>query len=198
MGDAMDAQLAALLDELYAAGQENDAREDERAKKMLNLEPATARVVSLLIRLGKRRRILEIGTSNGYSTIWLAWSAQPFGGHVTSIDMNPAKHVLADANLRRAELRDAVELLSGDATALVASLPGPFDCVFFDADRRSAPQQLAALLPKLDADALVLHDNALSHPDEIAGYLAMVERLPDFEHVIVPTGKGLSVTYRSA
>ena len=139
--------MQALLDELYASGQANDAREDDRAKKMLNLEPRTAHIVSLLIQLGKRRAILEIGTSNGYSTLSPAGSTRPLGSHVISIDANPAKHILADANRKRAGLRDAVELLAGDATSLVATLLGPFDCAFFDADRRSAPDQLTALLP---------------------------------------------------
>jgi predicted O-methyltransferase YrrM len=197
----MDAKLEALLAELYEQGQANDARQSgqaERGRKMLNLEPTTARIVAMLISLGQRRRILEIGTSNGYSTIWLAWAARPCGGRVTSLDRDPAKHALAEENLRRAGLRDAVELIVGDATAIVADLPGPFDCVFFDADRRSAPAQLAALLPKLAPDALLMHDNALSHPDEIAAYLAAVERLPTFEHVILLVGKGLSVAHRGA
>jgi len=93
-------------------------------------------------------------------------------------------------------LREVVDLRRGDATGLVASLAGPFDCVFFDADRYSAPAQLHALLPKLTPDVLLLADNALSHPDEIAGYLRALEALPDFERVVVPAGKGLSVAYR--
>jgi predicted O-methyltransferase YrrM len=68
--------------------------------------------------------------------------------------------------------------------------------VFFDADRRSAPEQVAALLPKLAPDAFLLADNVLSHPDEIAGYMAALEGLPDFDRVVVPIGKGLSVAYR--
>ncbi len=86
--------------------------------------------------------------------------------------------------------------MQGEATAAVATLPGPFDVVFFDADRRSAPDQLALLLPKLTSDVFLLADNALSHPDEIAGYLAAVAALPAFEHVILPVGKGLSMAYR--
>jgi predicted O-methyltransferase YrrM len=140
--------------------------------------------------------LLEIGTSNGYSTIWLAWASRAIGGHISSIDREAYKQVLADANLRRAGLRDVVDLVCGDATQVVANLPGPFDFVFFDADRRSAPAQLALLVPKLTPDALVLADNVLSHPDEIAGYLAAVEALPQFEHLVVPIGKGLSLAYR--
>jgi predicted O-methyltransferase YrrM len=165
---------------------------------MLNLEPATAQFLHILIRSSRRTRLLEIGTSNGYSTIWLAWSARATGGHITSIDRNADKQAQADTNLRRAGLRESVDLLCGDATEIVASLPGPFDCVFFDADRLTAPTQLALLVPKLASDALLLADNVLSHPDEIAGYLAALEGLPQFDRVIVPIGKGLSVAYRWA
>ena len=192
----MDDQLRTLLNELYQQGQTNDERQEDRRQKMLNLEPETAQFVSFLARSSKRTRILEIGTSNGYSTCWLAWSAQQTGGHVTSIDREPYKHALAEANLRRAGLRELVELRCGDATELVAGLPGPFDCVFFDADRYSAPAQLALLLPKLTPDALLLADNAISHPAEIAGYIETIQALRDFEHMVIPVGKGLSIAYR--
>lgn len=192
----MDATIQALLDELYEEGRRNDARESERSKRMLNLEPATAQLLSLLVRNGQRTRLLEIGTSNGYSTIWLASAARATGGRLLSIDRDAAKQAMADANLCRAGLRDGVELMHGDATEIVASLPGPFDFVFFDADRRSAPDQLALLVPKLAPDVLLLADNALSHPDEIAGYLAALHALPEFDHLVIPVGKGLSLAYR--
>jgi predicted O-methyltransferase YrrM len=105
---------------------------------------------------------------------------------------------MAKENLERAGLLDRTELLLGDATEMVAGLKGPFDAVFFDADRISAPHQLALLLPKLSPDALLLADNAQSHPEEIAGYLAAINALSDFEHTIVPVGKGLSVAFRLA
>ena len=192
----MDTDLRTLLNELEEMGKENDATVQDRRKKMLNLESVTAQLLSMFVRGSRRRRILEIGTSNGYSAIWLAWSVQAVGGHVTSIDREEDKHALADANLRRAGLRSIVDLICGDATEVVASLPGPFDCVFFDADRYSAPAQLALLLPKLSGDVFLFADNALSHPGEIAGYLAALAELSDFDRLIVPVGKGLSVAYR--
>ncbi len=193
-----DTDMRTFLTELYETGQRNDAREQERSKKMLNLEPETARFLHILLRSSRRTRLLEIGTSNGYSTIWLAWAASVTSGRVISIDRDAHKQALADANLRRVGLREVVELMCGDATEIVAGLPGPFDCVFFDADRSSAPAQLALLLPKLSADVLILADNVLSHPSEIAAYLRALEALPQFDRVIVPTGKGLSVAYRPA
>jgi predicted O-methyltransferase YrrM len=168
---------------------------------MLNLEPETAQLVRALVAPRQAQRILEIGTSNGYSTIWLAASLAP-GGRVISLDRNAAKTALAKTNLEKAGLADRVELLSGDATEIVAKLAAeldaPFDVVFFDADRFSAPQQLAILLPKLVPAALLLADNALSHPEEIAGYLAAIGKLTDFERAVVPVGKGLSVAFRVA
>ncbi len=192
----MEARLRQLLTELEEAGQRHDAQEQDHSRKMLNLESGTAHLLSMLVRSSRRTRLLEIGTSNGYSTIWLAWATHPLGGHVTSIEREAHKLALPDGNLRRAGLREVVDLIHGDATQVVATFAGPFDCVFFDADRKSAPSQLAHLVPQLTAEVFLLADNALSHPQEIAAYLAAVQALPQFEHLVIPVGKGLSIAYR--
>ncbi len=192
-----DAEIRAFLNELYDRGQQNDEQEQERQKKMLNLEPETAQLLHILIRSSHRTRLLEIGTSNGYSTIWLAWAISLTGGHMISIDRDAGKQTRADENLRRIGLQELVDLKNGDATEIVTALHGPFDCVFFDADRYSAPAQLSLLLPKLTPDVFLLADNVLSHPTEIAGYLSALEALPQFDRLIVPIGKGLSIAYRA-
>jgi len=190
-------QIRAVLNELDAWGKENDRVQTDPSLKMRNLDRETAQLVRALV-VGRRpQRVLEIGTSNGYSTIWLAASVAP-GGRVTSIDRNPSKLQIARQNLERAGLLGRTELLLGNGTEVVAGIEGPIDVVFFDADRFSAPEQVALLLPKLAANVLLLADNALSHPEEIAGYLAAIEELPDFEHTVVPVGKGLSIAHRSA
>ncbi|EFH83864.1 O-methyltransferase [Ktedonobacter racemifer] len=190
--------VRAFLEELYTQGQANDAHTQERGQKMLNLEPETAQFLHILLRSTRRKHILEIGTSNGYSTTWLAWAASEQTGRVVSIDRDPHKHELADANLRQAGLREFVDLKCGNATEIIAGLSGPLDCVFFDADRYSAPAQVSLLLPKLAPDVFLLADNVISHPDEITGYLKALDELPQFEKLVLPIGKGLSVAYRSA
>ena len=192
-----DSRVQTVLKELEFWGKENDRVQIDRSFKMLNLERATAELVRALVVGRQPRRILEIGTSNGYSTIWLAASVVA-GGRVTSIDRNPHKLEMAKKNLERTGLLGRTELLLGNASEVVTGVDGPVDVVFFDADRLSAPEQLAMLFPKLSANALLLADNVLSHPEEIAGYLAAIEKLADFEHTIVPVGKGLSVAYRLA
>jgi len=192
----MDQRLRELLQEIETHGLENDARATDHARKMLNLEPASAQLLSILVRASGVTRALEIGTSSAYSTIWLAWSLAPAGGRIISIDRNPDKHALARENLRRADLLDRVELRTGDATEIVRQLTGPFDLVFLDADRWKFPEQIQILLPKLASKVLVIADNVLSHPEEIAEYLKLVSSLPDFQHTTVPVGKGLSIAYR--
>jgi predicted O-methyltransferase YrrM len=191
----MNIALRKLLNELEAWGRQQDAAAPTHQARMRNLDPDTARLVSLFVRSSQRQSLLEIGTSNGYSTIWLAWAASLTGGHLTSIERDKERQALANTNLRRAGLRDRVDLLLGDATEVVRGLAGTFDCVFFDADRVSAPDQLALLRPRLLPGTLLMADNALSHPDEIAPYLAAVESIPGVDHMIVPLGKGLSVAY---
>jgi predicted O-methyltransferase YrrM len=196
MTDTMEADLRALLAELYERGQEHDAQELQHEVRLRNLEPDTAAILSILVRSSGRKSLLEIGTSNGYSTIWLAWAANQTRGRLISIELDRGRQSQADENLRRAGLREHVDLKLGDATEVIAGLSGPFDLVFFDADRLSAPAQLELLLPKLAADTMLLADNVLSHPEEISGYLKAVGGLDGFDRLVLPVGKGLSVAYR--
>lgn len=194
----MKRPIRELLAELERQGAENDAREGDRARKMLNLEPETAQLLSILARNSGARRVLEIGTSNGYSTIWLAAAVAETGGHVISIERSAEKQAMARENLERAGLSGHVGLILGDATAVVRELAGPLDFVFFDADRLSAPEQVKLLAAKLAPQVLITADNVLSHPQEIAGYLKSVLNLEGFDHLVVPVGKRLSIAYRGA
>jgi predicted O-methyltransferase YrrM len=192
------AELDQLLRELETEGQRNDAQQTDRKKKFLNLERPTAELIYLLLQASRRKQILEIGTSTAFSTIWIAAALKDCSGaKFISVEISPEKLALARKNLARAGFSQVVELLEGNATDVVAGLKGPFDCVFFDADRVSAPAQLRLLLPKLSADVLLLADNALSHPDEISAYKAMVEQLPGFICTLTPVGKGLHIAWRS-
>jgi predicted O-methyltransferase YrrM len=186
-------EIRSFLKQLEEHGQTHDAQESEHSRKLLNLEPDTAEIVSILACSSRAKHVLEIGTSNGYSTIWLAASVGPAGGRIVSIERSRVKWTMAHDNLSQTGLLQFVSLQLGDATEIVKGLPGPFDFVFFDADRTSAPEQLIHILPKLAPPALILADNVFSHPTEIADYLAMVKSLEQVQHVLIPVGKGLSV-----
>jgi len=194
----MNPEIRAFLKQLEDSGRLHDAQEPEHSRKMLNLEPDAAELMSILAQTSGAAHALEIGTSNGYSTVWLAASIGPSGGRVLSIDRSAEKQSMARANLAKADLLDYVDLRCGDATEIIRTLPGPFDFVFFDADRRSALEQLNLLLPKLAPRALILADNALSHFEELKEYLTALRRMDQLQHVLIPIGKGLSVAFATA
>jgi predicted O-methyltransferase YrrM len=196
---ALSPPAASVLAELEAFGAEHDARDIAHAEKMLNLDRPAAELIYLLLTGTRRARILEIGTSNGYSAIWLASALRETGGEpLLTIDRSAEKIAGARENVRRASLDEYVLFLHGDATEICKGLEGPFDAIFFDADRWSAPDQLSVLLPKLTPDALLLADNELSHPAEIAGYIDAVERLPGFDSTTATVGKGVHIAHRRA
>src|SRR5262249_1813447 len=120
----MDSALTALLDELARFGAENDARETERPRRMLNITPDTGRLLWIMIRWRRAPRILEVGTSNGFSTIWLADAARDTGGQVTTLDVDAGKIRLARENLERAGLSDRVEIIEGRAADSLRRLDG--------------------------------------------------------------------------
>jgi predicted O-methyltransferase YrrM len=191
-------ELADLLLELEQSGAKNDDLQLDRHKRMLNLERPTAELINLLLRSTKRNRILEIGTSNGYSALWFARTMRDIGGTpLHTIERDPQKHALARNNFQRAHLDSFIVQHLGEATEIVPHLNVPFDCVFFDADRVSSPSQLQALLPLLSPDVLLLTDNAISHASELEPYLKMVQSLPGFISTTVTVGKGLHIADRS-
>ena len=95
----MDDTLLELLEKLAKFGEDNDTRETERPKRMLNITRDTGRLLWIIVRATGAMRILEVGTSNAFSTIWLADAARSTGGRVTTLELNPEKIALARANL---------------------------------------------------------------------------------------------------
>jgi predicted O-methyltransferase YrrM len=191
-------QVKAVLAEVSAFGQVNDSRAVERSMRMLNITTDTGQLLRILVRATGARRILEVGTSNGYSTIWLAWAATETDGHVTTLERLPAKVALAQANFEQAGLADWITIREGVALETLATLDGPFDLIFLDADRASYLAYLDLLLPLLKIGGLLVTDNVVSHADEVAEFLARLKHDPNLDSVTVPVGNGEELTYRRA
>ena len=97
----MDEQLMALADELHPHGVDYDATKPDRLDRLRNLEPDTARLLAVLVRANGTQKLLELGTSNGYSTLWLADAVRATGGHLTTVDIDPERSAQAAAILER-------------------------------------------------------------------------------------------------
>lgn len=132
----MTMRLSELKNELMHFGAENDAHETERARRMLNITPDTGEFLSVLVRFGTARRVLEIGTSNGYSTLWLAEAAAAIDGHVTTLEFAEDKVAMARSTFARSGLAAHITLVHGDAGQwLAGAAEGSIDLLFLDSDR---------------------------------------------------------------
>ena len=192
----MDVKLEAFLETLAKFGEDNDARETERPKRMLNITRDTGRLLWILVRAIGATRILEVGTSNGFSTIWLADAARSTGGHVATLELNPEKIALARANLIAAGLDSIVDIIAGRADETLPALAGPFDLVFLDADRPSYLTYLDMVVPKLRSGGILIADNVTSHAHELQDYLRRVKSHPQLFTVTVPMGNGEEIALK--
>jgi predicted O-methyltransferase YrrM len=126
----------------------------------IHISANQGKLLYLLAKLTGARRILELGTLAGYSTIWLA-RALPTGGHLTTLEFS-AKHAeIARQNIERAGLGDRVEIQVGAALELLPGLSRPFDLVFIDADKENYPQYLDWSLKLTRPGSLILADNVI-------------------------------------
>jgi len=195
----MDPDLLSQLDDIYRDGQEHDAAQADRLLRRRNLEPDSAAFLRLLIRVARMRAVLEIGTSNGYSTLWLADAVRETGGRVVSVDTDAAAIELAAANVERAGLAGRVVLRVEDGRAtLAATEPGSVDLLFLDSERTEYAGWWPAPLDALAPHGVLVIDNVLSHADEVAEVRALIDADERLTSVLVPTGKGQLLVMREA
>jgi predicted O-methyltransferase YrrM len=155
------------------------------------VEPDTARLMAVLVRATRPARMLELGTSNGYSTIWLADAAQAVGAELVSVELDPARSDQARRNLESAGVADDAELLVADAGELLADSPDEhWDFVFLDAERPAYAGYWQDLKRALAGDGLLVVDNVLSHADQVADFRELVAADPDVVEAVAPTGAG--------
>ena len=132
--------LEALKAELERFGEANDAATNERPRRMLNITRDTGEFLAVLVRATAARRVLEIGTSNGYSTLWLADAARGIGGSVTTVEFAEYKIGLASANFARSGLSPFITLVHDDAGRLLQrSDQSAYDLIFLDSERQEYP-----------------------------------------------------------
>ena len=154
-----------LVDRLVPTDEALDAAlaaSDAAGLRAINVTPAQGRFLNLLARIAGARRILEVGTLGGYSTIWLA-RALPADGRLVSLEIDPATAEVARSNLARAGLDGVAEVQVGRAIDLLPALAGesPYDLVFIDADKPSNPDYLQWALRLTRPGSVIIVDNVV-------------------------------------
>jgi len=191
--------LQELLLELEQFGLSNDGVITERPRRMLNITRDTGEFLSVLVRAMNARRVLEIGTSNGYSTLWLALAAKAIDGHVTTVELSDFKLALAASNFAQSGLDAFITQVHGEAGAVLRGSPeSSFDLVFLDSERAEYLGWWPDIRRVLRKGGLLVVDNATSHSAEMAPFVALVAADPDFATCTVPVGNGEFLATRAA
>ena len=164
-----------------------------------NVPYEDGKILYSLVLRGHFKNILEIGTSTGHSTIWLAWAASKTGGRVTTIEINKERYETALANFGKAGVSPYIDARLGDAHQLVLSLKGPFDLVFCDADKDWYWQYFLDLKGKLTPKGCFSAHNVLwSNDPHIRKFLEVVKRDPEFRTTVERgSGEGISISCRA-
>ena len=183
--------LQKLLLELERFGLSNDGTIADRPRRMLNITRDTGEFLSVLVRVMNARCVLEIGTSNGYSTLWLALAAKAIKGHVTTVELSDYKLALAAKNFEQSGLAPFITQVSGEAGDVFrGSSDSSFDFVFLDSERSEYLGWWPDIKRVLRKGGLLVVDNATSHSVELASFVAMVSADADFTTCTVPVGNG--------
>ena len=183
-------------DQLWSTLSEQELRQ-RLDEFLLPVGRATGTLINLIVKGANARRILEVGSSYGYSTVWLAEAARAIDGRVVSLELRAAKTEYARAQLARADLERCVEFRVGDALASLAQLAGPFDFVLLDLWKDLYVPVFEQLHPKLAPGAIIVADNMLqpesarAHAD---AYRQRVHAAPGMSSVLLAVGNGLEVS----
>ena len=202
----MDQAVAEVLAEYEARAQSEQAKLRDLSAGigqhsiddlLLPVGPDSGAFMNLLIRVGECRSILEVGTSYGYSTLWLAAAAREVGGRVTTLEIHPGKVEYARSRLGKAGLAAHVDFRLGPAQNTLESLPGPFDFVLLDLWKDLYVPCFDLFYPKLARGAVIVADNML-YPEATlpaaAHYRRHVRKAPGISSVLLPVGSGLEVS----
>jgi len=164
---------------------------------LLPVGPESGRLINILARSLKTPRILELGTSFGYSGIWLADAARATGGRLVTMDVSAEKSAYAGEMSKKAGLAEFVDFRVGDAVEMIAKLPHGIDFVLVDLWKNLYLPCLQAFYPKLNPGAIVVSDNMIEpaiERAEVMRYQQALRAMPRMTSILVPVGSGLEIS----
>jgi predicted O-methyltransferase YrrM len=160
-----------------------------------NIEPSEGAYLRDMVTKLKVQRALEIGTSTGYSGIWIAMGLRETGGRLITVEIDPARHAKAREHFHFVGLADRIDARLGDALKEVPSVGGPLDLVFLDALKSDYLKYYEMVLPKMRRGGAIVAHNVKSHPKDMADFLERIQSDPKVSTEIVTPGRqGFSVS----
>ena len=171
-------------------------RLEKTAKQYTNIAPENGQFLSILIQSIKAQNVLEVGTSNGYSTIWLAAALKETGGKLITLEFDSKRAEEAQAHLREVGCDNIVEVRVGDALDEIPKCDVTFDLVFLDAEKDEYRRYLELALPNVRSGGLIVADDTVTMRDEMPDYVEFVFNTPMLHSVDIPLDDGIILSYK--
>jgi predicted O-methyltransferase YrrM len=192
----MDEKIIKVLKELEKRKEEELSAGFPPERRLRSIPSETGQFLNILVKAMKAKKILEIGTALGYSTIWLGEAAKKNKGRVFTLECNSESAQLAWENLTKAGLDKVVKIVLGDARVTLNEVNEEFDFVFIDAEKKDYIAYFDKVFPKTRPGGLIVADNIVSHANELIYFKKHIEEFPNVESVTVPIGKGELLIYK--
>lgn len=200
-----------MMSSIFVSAQQSDEQQkiDKKVSDFLNnrkdewrywnVPYQDGKVLFDIIVKNKYTSALEIGTSTGHSTIWLAWAMSKTGGKVITIEIDKGRYKTAMDNIKKAGLEDYVDARLADAHELTKTIEGPFDFVFSDADKGWYTQYFKDVDPKLKVGGCFTAHNVANSYGGAKEFLEYIQSLPNYStNVNEVSGSGISVSYKKS
>ena len=171
---------------------------EKTQKDFWNVPRKTGVLMNSFIKMMNIQNALEIGTSNGYSGIWLAKALKQTGGKLTTIEFYEKRQSIAKENFKICGVDDVVRPIQGSACEVLASFDKneKFDFVFIDACKREYVKYFEMIKPHLTPKALIVADNIISHAEKVQDFIDAVDADDEFQYEILEVPGGILVAYR--
>lgn len=191
----LSAEGKPALDNAQILAHLENMRRTERG--MMNVAPAEGEYLAELVKKLNAKLVLEIGTSNGYSSIWLAMAVRETGGKLITLEVDKQRYELAQNNFNATGLADIIDSRLADALTEIQTVQGPFDLVFIDAWKPDYIRYFKAVLPRVRSGGVIAAHNVDSHPQSMQDFLSVVKTHPQLRTEFVHKGpSGLSISYK--
>lgn len=190
----MRLEVEKLLQDLEVFGLEHDYTKETREERLRNVSKEMGQFLSILVKMREAKHILEIGTSNGFSTLWLANAAEETKGTVTTVELSSKRVAEANENFQKANLTNYIHIHNQEAGAFLSEqLDKSYDFIFLDAERTQYIWWWEDIKRILIPKGIIVVDNATSHAEELQNFFDLVEEGKNFETVLLPFKMGAYV-----
>lgn len=171
---------------------------EKTQKEFWNIPRKTGVLLNTFIKMMNAQNVLEIGTSNGYSGIWLSKALKTTGGRLTTIEFYDKRQSVAIENFKKCGVNDIIRPLQGSAIEIIKGFDESekFDFVFIDANKREYVEYFNLIKPHLTQKAMIVADNIISHAEKVQTFVDAIDADDEFQYEIVEVPGGILAAYR--